>query len=91
MSGSRELTPSRRARGVCSRGPGRLDVFVKGTNNALWHTTYDGEWSDVEQFAPNAIASEPVAVSRANGRIDLFVRGTVSAMMPTVCAAPGVM
>jgi hypothetical protein len=30
---------------VVSRGPGRLDVFVRGTDNAIWHKWLEGtEW-----------------------------------------------
>jgi hypothetical protein len=62
--------------GVCSWASGRLDVFVRGTDGALYHKWYDGNWSDYEQLGANPIAGDPAAVSWGNGRIDAFVRGT---------------
>jgi hypothetical protein len=32
--------------GVSSWAAGRLDVFVRGTDNALWHKWFDGNWSN---------------------------------------------
>jgi repeat uncharacterized protein DUF346 len=28
-----------------SWGPGRIDVFARGTDNAVYHQFYDGDWS----------------------------------------------
>jgi hypothetical protein len=34
--------------------PGRLDLFVHGTDNALWHKWYDGgSWSGWESWVAN--------------------------------------
>ncbi len=61
---------------VCSWAPGRLDVFTRGTDNALWHRWYDGSsWSGWESLG-GAITSDPAAVSWGPGRIDVFARGT---------------
>ena len=63
--------------GISSWGSGRLDVFVRGTDNALWHMAYNGGgWGSWEQLGPNPIASDPAAVSWGTNRIDVFVRGT---------------
>ena len=65
--------------GVSSWAPGRLDVFVRGTDSALWHKWFQGGWSGWESLG-GVLTSEPAAVSWGNGRIDVFVRGTDSAL-----------
>ena len=64
---------------VCSWAPGRLDTFVRGGDNALWHKWYSGGWSGWEKLG-GVLTSDPAAVSWGNGRIDTFVRGTDSAL-----------
>ncbi|WP_347277284.1 matrixin family metalloprotease [Leptolyngbya sp. FACHB-671] len=59
---------------VCSWAPGRLDVFARGTDNALWHIWFDGSWSGWESLG-GFLTSDPTAVSWSNGRIDVFARG----------------
>ena len=62
---------------VCSWGPGRLDVFVRGGDGALYHKYFDGGWSDWENLGGViAAGSGPAAVSWGPGRIDVFIRGT---------------
>ena len=59
-------------------GPNRLDVFIRGADNALWHRWFNGRaWSNWESLG-GPIGSDPSAVASANGRIDVFVRGTDS-------------
>ena len=65
--------------GVCSWASGRLDVFVRGTDNALWHKWYSNGWSGWESLG-GILTSDPVAVSWSSGRIDVFVRGTDNAL-----------
>ena len=65
--------------GVSSWGPGRLDVFVRGTDNALWHRAYQNGWGGWESLG-GILTSSPAAVSWGNGRIDVFVRGTDNAL-----------
>jgi hypothetical protein len=60
--------------GVCSWAPGRLDVFARGTDNALWHKWYDNRWTDWE-FLGGSLTSDPTAVCWDHGRIDVFARG----------------
>jgi hypothetical protein len=63
-----------------SWGNGRIDIFVKGTTNALWHKWYDGRWSDA--YIPNGgweslggvLYSGPDACSWGPGRLDIFVK-----------------
>ena len=65
---------------VCSWAAGRLDIFARGTDNALWHLWYDGGWGTWEQLGANPIASDPAAVAWGPNRIDVFVRGTDNAL-----------
>lgn len=64
---------------VCSWSSGRLDVFARGTDSALWHRWYDNGWSGWESLG-GVITSAPTAVSWASGRIDVFARGGDSAL-----------
>ncbi|MFP3558220.1 M12 family metallopeptidase [Paraburkholderia sp. SIMBA_049] len=67
-----------RVNAVCW-GPNRLDVFVRGTDNGIYHKYFDGRWGpsptgweSLGGATPNPIK----AVSWGSGRLDLFVRGT---------------
>jgi hypothetical protein len=64
---------------VCSWTPGRLDVFVRGMDDSLWHKWYDGGWSGWESLG-GTITSDPAAVSWSDGRIDVFARGPDGAL-----------
>src|SRR3712207_8302129 len=48
--------------GVCSWASGRLDVFGRGQDNALWHKWFDNGWSDWESLG-GGLSSEPDARS----------------------------
>ena len=66
---------------VSSWGDNRLDVFVKGTDNALWHKWWDGaSWSSGWENLGGVLTSSPGAVSWGNNRIDVFVKGTDNAL-----------
>ena len=65
--------------GVCSWSSGRLDVFVRGTDNALWHKWFSNGWSGWESLG-GVLTSDPAAVSWGPNRIDVFVRGTDNAL-----------
>jgi hypothetical protein len=65
--------------GVCSWDSDRLDLFVRGTDSALWHRWYDGGWSGWESLG-GVLTSSPAAVSWAAGRIDVVARGTDAAL-----------
>src|SRR5262245_31602658 len=59
---------------ICSWAPGRLDVFARGEDFALWHK-YSRDlqsWSEWESLG-GGLASPPAAVSWGEGRIDVFV------------------
>lgn len=58
----------------------RLDVFVRGTDNALYHKWFDGStWRGWEGLG-GTLTSAPAAVSWGSNRIDVFVRGTDNAL-----------
>jgi spore germination protein YaaH len=59
-----------------SWGPNRSDVFVRGTDGAIYHRGTDGAgWGGWESLGGVA-TSDPAAVAWGSNRIDLFVRGT---------------
>ena len=62
---------------VCAQNANSLDVFVVGTDNALWHKHYQstsgwGNWESLGGY----LTSDPAAVSRSAGKITVFVRGS---------------
>ena len=63
---------------VCSWAPGRLDVFVRGGDGALYHKFFEGgiwwEWENLGGFIQ--AGSDPAVASWGYGRIDVFVRGS---------------
>ena len=61
---------------LISRGPERMDLFVRSTDNSLLHSTWNPatSWSDWENLG-GPIYSAPAAVSWGPGRIDVFARG----------------
>ena len=65
---------------VSSGAPNRLDLFVRGTDMALYHRSWDGTtWSPWESLG-GRLTSAPSAVSWGPGHIDVFVRGTDNAL-----------
>jgi hypothetical protein len=59
--------------------PGVLDVFWRGTDNALWHMWYtDGSgWQGPQRLtASGLMASDPHPITDGDGRIDVFWTGT---------------
>jgi hypothetical protein len=70
---------------VSSWGRGRLDVFMKGADGALWHKYYDASvgwqgWSSLGAPTGVTLASDPVAISWGYARIDIFARGSDNAL-----------
>jgi len=60
---------------VSSWAVGRLDVFVRGSDNGLWHRARTGSlWSAWEDLG-GTLTSAPGAVSWGPNRIDVFTRG----------------
>jgi len=65
---------------VVSWAPGRLDLFGRGLDNALWHRFYQNpNWSAWESLG-GGLADAPAVVSWAPGRLDLFGRGLDNAL-----------
>jgi hypothetical protein len=62
-----------------SWGDSRIDVFVRGTDNALWHKWFNGTWSGWESLG-GVLSSGPDVSSWAAGRLDVFVRGADNAL-----------
>jgi len=59
-----------------SWGEGRIDVFVRGTDRALWHRWFTGgDWSDWESLG-GVLNFGPAVSSWGPRRLDVFARGT---------------
>jgi hypothetical protein len=57
---------------VVSWGPGRLDVFARGADSAIWHKAWDGgEWADWESRG-GGFQHGPMGTAWSVGRIDLM-------------------
>ncbi|MGZ4862225.1 MAG: hypothetical protein ACXV2E_05530 [Halobacteriota archaeon] len=68
---------------ACSWGSGRLDLFVQGTDGALWHKAYTGaKWSGWQSLG-GKLTSSPAAASLTSGVFDAFARGTDGALWET--------
>ena len=68
------------APGAVSWGFNRIDVFVKGTDNALWHKWWNGaSWSGWESLG-GVLTSAPTVSSWGDNRLDVFVKGTDNAL-----------
>ena len=59
---------------------GRIDVFVRGNDAAIWHKYHQGTWSGWESLGGN-LASAPAAASWGPGRLDVFARSTDSTLL----------
>jgi C1A family cysteine protease len=65
---------------VLAQNANSLDLFVQGTDHALWHTSLQGSaWSAWGSLG-GVLTSSPAATSPGNGLIDVFVRGTDGAI-----------
>jgi hypothetical protein len=53
--------------------PGRVHIFARGSDNALWHLSGDGEsdWTDWESLG-TIFSGDPAVCSSAPGRLDVF-------------------
>ena len=65
-------------------GSNRLDLFVRGTDNAIYHKWWDGaQWGPSTtgyEYMGGVCASPPTAVAWGENRLDLFVIGTDHAL-----------
>lgn len=61
---------------ISSKGPGQLEIFIRGADNALWTKSFsNGSWSGWQSLG-GQITSGPGAVSWGSGRTDVVARGT---------------
>src|SRR5262249_13003036 len=70
---------------------GRLEVFARGTNNALydqWQKSAGGGWSGWASLGGN-LTTDPTAVRNADGRLEVFARSTDDALYHTWQTSPG--
>lgn len=66
-----------------SWGPNRSDVLMRGSDNALWHSSWNGTaWSAWGRVG-GVLTGDPGAVSWGPGRIDVFARGSDNALWHT--------
>jgi len=70
---------------ACSWGPGRIDVFVRGTDDKLWQIALvNGTWSPWYKLDGN-LASSPTCTAWGPNRLDVFaVDGATRAMQRKV-------
>jgi hypothetical protein len=60
---------------AASWATGRLDVFARGVDEALWHRAANsGSWNEWETLG-GIVRDDPGAVSGTPNRVDVFVRG----------------
>ena len=74
--------PSTSSPGVAASSNGQLDVFVVGSDNALYQKSYvngvwSTDWTNLGGWIPST--SSPAATS-SNGRLDVFVVGSDNAL-----------
>jgi len=68
---------------VTAQNANSLDVFVQGTDHALWHKSLQGSsWSSWGSLGGTPTSS-PAATSPATGVIDVFVRSSDGALWST--------
>jgi hypothetical protein len=67
-----------------SWGANRLDIFVRGTDNAMYHKWWDGShWGPSPTGWENqggVLTGSPVPVSWSANRLDVFVEGSDGAL-----------
>lgn len=65
---------------AASWGAGRIDLFARGQDNALWHRAWDGSAWTGWQGMGGGFTSAPSAISWGSGRVDVFGRGLDNAL-----------
>ena len=63
-----------------ARGPNSLDVFVQGTDHALWYKHWDGTTWSAWKSLGGVLTSSPAAASQSSGAIAVFARGSTGAL-----------
>jgi C1A family cysteine protease len=75
---------------VAKNKDGRLEVFTRGTDGALWHiwqTAPNSGWSGWSSLG-GALTSDPCVISNADGRLEVFIKGTDNALWHIWQTAP---
>ena len=75
---------------VARNSDGRLEIFARGTDNALWHqwqTAPNNGWSGWSSLG-GFITSDPVVINNADGRLEVFARGSDNAVWHRWQTAP---
>jgi uncharacterized protein YvpB len=58
-----------------SGAAGKVDTFIRGQDNQLWHRAFDGTaWSAWEPLG-GVLTADPAAIATQGGLIDVFTRG----------------
>ncbi|MGA8071600.1 MAG: lectin like domain-containing protein [Halobacteriota archaeon] len=65
---------------VTAQNANSLDLFVRGTDNALWYKYWTGTTWTAWKSLGGTLTSSPAATSPGNGTIDVFVRGSNGAL-----------
>src|SRR5581483_7225949 len=60
---------------AASWGPGNLQVFVRGSNNAIYQKAWNGSWSNYINLGGQTYFA-PAAVSAGPGNMNVFAVGT---------------
>jgi hypothetical protein len=61
---------------VCAQDANGINIFVQGTDHALWYSHWDGtKWSAWKSLG-GVLTSSPAATSPTSGVLDVFGRGT---------------
>lgn len=78
LGGDLEITS---APAAVSWGGGRIDVFARGGDGALYHQFLEvGVWLGSWIRLGGQLTSAPAVASRGYGKLDVFVRGTDNAL-----------
>ena len=66
---------------ICSWGDGHVEIFHRGTDNALWHKYWNGtSWSGWESLG-GSLASGPGCVSWGANRVDVVARASNNTLL----------
>ncbi|MCG8460641.1 MAG: hypothetical protein MI919_30535, partial [Holophagales bacterium] len=63
-----------------SRDTNRIDCFVRGRDDALWHRWWDGSRWGIWASLGGVLSSAPTAASWGANRVDVFARGQDNAL-----------
>ena len=83
-----QITPAS-SPAVTAQNANSLDLFVRGSDNALWYKYWTGTTWTVATSLGGNLTSAPAATSPAAGTIDVFVRGTNGGLYETTTANNG--